>query len=301
MEKWIQNLVKKNSALCLNDLILPGTHNSSCFRVETDELFTNDGERNTWFLKCWPASSIVKKWTINQNNDMYDQLLAGVRIFDLDVSYNNKTNKFYSSHRFAISPIEYCLKKLNTYSNMYNEPFIIKIVTRYGMDQESKDDFARMLFQYFGNKMIQPGDFLEPLTTPIKNFIEKKKNIIIYFNHHSFYNLNQIWSSWANKHNTEQCILSCQNTFDEYIKNKKNLQNIFMDLNWTMTQNASVIIKGCLLCWGYYDLQSWQKDFIESLVDFIKKNKKNIKMLNSISTDFAIDTGTVKEIVSLNF
>ena len=149
--------------------------------------------------------------------------------------------------------------------------------------------------------MIQPGDFLEPLTTPIKNFIEKKKNIIIYFDHHSFYNLNQIWSSWANKHNTEQCILSCQKTFDEYIKNKKNLQNIFMDLNWTMTQNASVIIKGCLLCWGYYDLESWQKNFIESLVDFIKKNKKNIKMLNSISTDFAIDTGSVKEIVSLNF
>ena len=78
---------------------------------------------------------------------MYDQLLAGVRIFDLDVSYNHKTNKFYSSHRFAISPIEYCLKNLNSYSNMYNEPFIIKIVTRYGMDQESKDDFARMLFQ----------------------------------------------------------------------------------------------------------------------------------------------------------
>ena len=62
MNNWINNLVKKNSELCLNDIILPGTHNSASCRTDVDIMFTSSGIDNMWYANCWPASRIIKNF-----------------------------------------------------------------------------------------------------------------------------------------------------------------------------------------------------------------------------------------------
>ena len=132
MNNWITNLTKKNPDLTLNNLILPGTHNSACDKLTLDCGYN------------FPIiSHVIKNWTLNQKWSVYEQLVNGVRMLDIDVSYID--NKFYTSHTFIIDELEDLIEQLKNYNEEYGDIYIIKFICRDNINNENVSELANII------------------------------------------------------------------------------------------------------------------------------------------------------------
>ena len=289
MHSWITDLAKNNNQLTLNNLILPGTHNSACNKLTLDCGFN------------FPVvSHIIKNWTLNQNWNCYKQLINGVRMLDIDISYIN--NKFYTSHTFIIGELEELIDELKLYNQQYGDIYILKFICRDNINQDNVNSLANIIHNNFKDKIILPIDYLNVLNTPILNFINNNKNMIIYmeFNNHDFFNIEQyLYSSWTNDNQISDSFLNniqVLNTINQY---KTQNSNILMDINWTLTPTYKEIIYGIFCCCDYNSIRTWIKDYNIMFFDFYNKNQNNFQNVNVVSFDF-INEILISKIIALN-
>jgi len=289
MSNWISNLVKKNLDLTLNNIILPGTHNSACIRINLD------------FIYNIPIiSNVIKNWSLNQNLSIYEQLVSGVRMLDIDVSYIN--NKFYTSHTFIIDELEDLINQLQQFNEEYGDIYVVKFICRDNINNEKANELANIINNVFHNKIIYPKYYPNVLNTPLSTFIDINENMIIYmdYQNHMFYNTNLfVYSSWTNDNIITNSI--CNNT--EVINQMSGLKNVnnnvLMDFNWILTPTYNEILYGTFCCCDYYDIKTWIKTFNLLFFEFYNKNKVKFDNINVISFDF-INNELINNIIKLN-
>lgn len=298
--KWITKLVNINNNLTLNNIILPGTHNSGSYQLKK----YIDLSGNYKCASLWPVSKIIKNWTLNQKYNILEQLKMGVRILDLDISFYN--DKFYISHTFIIEELENVLKQLVEFNSKYGDLYVLKIVYRYNIKNTHKTQLNSLFYKYFQHNYINPDSFPEPLTAYINDFYIHQKNMLIYMDGGIFYDTQYIYSDWPDKQTHTDCIeYNKLQLYNIYFSKKNYSANTFIDMNWTLTPTATQItnsIKNILLCsccCTYYNLETWIYHFNNKLIDFISSNKDNIHYVNSISLDF-ITTDIINDIIQIN-
>ena len=289
MNIWITDLAKNNHNLTLNNLILPGTHNSACNKLNLD---------NGYNLPV--ISHIIENWTLNQDSSCYTQLVNGVRMFDLDISYID--NKFYTSHTFIISELEELIDELKKYNNEHGDIYVLKFICRDNINNNNVDQLANIINNNFKDKIILPENYPNVLNTPISNFINEKKNMIIYmeFHNHNFFNNGiYLYSSWTNDNEISKSILNNEKVLNRMNELKNCNSNILNDLNWTLTPTYGEVIYGIFCFCDYYNVKSWIKNYNTMFFDFYSRNKNKFKNVNVISFDF-INNNLISTIVSLN-
>ena len=289
MNNWITDLTKKNPNLTLNNLILPGTHNSSCYKLNLD-----------CFYNMPIVSHIIKNWTLNQNLTIYEQLKNGVRMLDIDISYID--NKFYTSHTFIIDELEDLIEQLQKYNQEYGDIYIIKFISRDNLNNQNISSLANIIQNTFNNKIIYPKNYPNILNIPLSTFINSKQNMIIYmdYQNHPFFNTNIfLYSSWTNDR-----LIS--NSFDNNITVLNHMSglksinsNALMDLNWTLTPTYKEIIYGTFCCCDFYDINTWTTNFNLLFFDFFNTHKTKFSNINVISFDF-INIQLIHNIINLN-
>ena len=289
MSNLISNLVKKNPDLTLNNITLPGTHNSACSKINLD------------FIYNIPIiSNVIKNWTLNQNLSIYEQLVSGVRMLDIDVSYIN--NRFYTSHTFIIDELEDLINQLQQFNEEYGDIYVVKFICRDNINNEKANELANIINNVFHNKIIYPKYYPNVLNTPLSTFIDINENMIIYmdYQNHMFYNTNLfVYSSWTNDNIITNSI--CNNT--EVINQMSGLKNVnnnvLMDFNWILTPTYNEILYGTFCCCDYYDIKTWIKTFNLLFFEFYNKNKVKFDNINVISFDF-INNELINNIIKLN-
>lgn len=289
MDNWITNLTKKNPDLTLNNLILPGTHNSACDKLTLDCGYN------------FPIiSHIIKNWTLNQKWSVYEQLVNGVRMLDIDVSYIN--NKFYTSHTFIIDELEDLIEQLKKYNDTYGDIYIIKFICRDNINNENVSELANIINNIFNTKIILPQNYPNVLNTPLSTFINSQKNMIIYmeYQNHSFFNTKiHLYSSWTNDNNISDSFINNNIVLNQINGLKTINSNVLMDLNWTLTPTYKEVIYGTFCCCDFYDIESWTKNYNNLFFDFYKNNKNKFNNINIISFDF-INKNLISQIINLN-
>ncbi len=289
MSNWISNLVKKNPDLTLNNITLPGTHNSACSKINLD------------FIYNIPIiSNVIKNWTLNQNLSIYEQLVSGVRMLDIDVSYIN--NRFYTSHTFIIDELEDLINQLQQFNEEYGDIYVVKFICRDNINNEKANELANIINNVFHNKIIYPKYYPNILNMPLSTFIDINENMIIYmdYQNHMFYNTNLfVYSSWTNDNIITNSI--CNNT--EVINQMSGLKNVnnnvLMDFNWILTPTYNEVLYGTFCCCDYYDIKTWIKTFNLLFFEFYNKNKVKFDNINVISFDF-IHKELIDNIINLN-
>ena len=289
MSNWISNLVKKNPDLTLNNIILPGTHNSACSKINLD------------FIYNIPIiSNVIKNWSLNQNLSIYEQLVSGVRLLDIDVSYIN--NKFYTSHTFIIDELEDLINQLQQFNEEYGDIYVVKFICRDNINNEKANELANIINNVFHNKIIYPNYYPNVLNTPLSTFIDINENMIIYmdYQNHMFYNTNLfVYSSWTN----DNIIINSINNNTHIINQMSGLKNInnnvLMDFNWILTPTYNEVLYGTFCCCDYYDIKTWIKNFNLLFFEFYNKNKTKFDNINVISFDF-IHKELIDNIINLN-
>jgi len=289
MNNWITNLTKKNSDLTLNNLILPGTHNSACDKLTLDCGYN------------FPIiSHVIKNWTLNQKWSVYEQLVNGVRMLDIDVSYID--NKFYTSHTFIIDELEDLIEQLKNYNEEYGDIYIIKFICRDNINNENVSNLANIINNIFKNKIILPQQYPNVLNTPLSTFINSQQNMIIYmdYQNHPFFNTKiHLYSSWTNDNDISNSLYSNNVVLNQMCGLKTINSNVLMDLNWTLTPTYKEVIYGTFCCCDFYDIRSWTELYNLLFFDFYKNNKIKFTNINVISFDF-INKNLISKIINLN-
>ena len=289
MSTWISDLVKKNPEITLNNLILPGTHNSACDKLDLECIYNIP-----------VISHVIKNWTLNQNISVYEQLVNGVRMLDIDVSYID--NKFYTTHTFVIDELEDVLEQLKDFNEKYGDIYVVKFICRDNINNETVNVLANIINNVFHNKIIYPKYYPDILNTHLSTFSETNENMIIYmdYQNHMFYNTKlYLYSSWTNDHIISESINNNMKIINQMSGLKTINNNVLMDFNWILTPTYEEVIYGTFFCCNYYNIKTWINTFNTLFFEFYNKNKIKFDNINVISFDF-IDTELINNIIKLN-
>ena len=289
MSRWICDLAFKNNDLTLNDLLLPGTHNSCSNKMEFSYL-------------CFPIYCIIQNWTLNQNLSVYNQLKLGVRVLDIDVSFINDT--YYTSHSFILDNLNSVMRELILFNSTINDIYILKIICRDNINNKNVMSLYRKLEEVFYHNIIYTDKYTDVLNKKIIEFINNKKNMIIYmdYDNHLVYNTDKnLYSSWTNDRLINNSIINNKIVLNKMKENKNINNNKFNDLNWTLTPTYKEILNGLFCCFcDYNNIKTWIKNYNPMFKDFYNKNKMYFNNVNSISFDF-INKELINYIIKLNF
>lgn len=114
--KWMSlKLSPANKAVPMNQLCLPGTHDSAAYTFDTSP--TLPANVNLRRLCRWVpfVLPIVKKWSQTQRSTVLQQLRDGVRYIDLRVSFLD--NAYWCSHTIATVPLQTVLDDMVTFAS----------------------------------------------------------------------------------------------------------------------------------------------------------------------------------------
>merc|ERR1712226_1233509 len=86
LTEWMTNLPNTLHDVPLNQLAIPGSHDSGAYWLNTDLPIAPDEPRLISFLgRC--AKGVVRRWSLTQNLNITNQLQNGIRYFDMRTVY----------------------------------------------------------------------------------------------------------------------------------------------------------------------------------------------------------------------
>nr|XP_014099952.1 PI-PLC X domain-containing protein 2 [Bactrocera oleae] len=93
--QWMTSLPNELRNLPIINLAIPGSHDTMSYGIKSGAKPAPDAERSTrWLNFFFPWC--VRRWAKTQSSSVLEQLLLGVRYFDLRVCQNN--DKFFFAH-----------------------------------------------------------------------------------------------------------------------------------------------------------------------------------------------------------
>lgn len=113
-ERWMEENYYHLRDKLINQIIMPGSHNSAAYKLDLNE---NVGSHKEKFgISCARSfksvKNIIKDWTLTQNSNIYQQLTSGIRVFDFHLSFDIKREKYYLSNIFPVLDLEDCLDQI---------------------------------------------------------------------------------------------------------------------------------------------------------------------------------------------
>uniref|UniRef100_A0A182QR16 Phosphatidylinositol-specific phospholipase C X domain-containing protein n=1 Tax=Anopheles farauti TaxID=69004 RepID=A0A182QR16_9DIPT len=112
--RWMTDLRSHLSAFRMRELFVPGTHDSASYKLDFDPQH---------------QENIVTKYALTQDDDIYRQLLLGVRYIDLRVGYyKNSPTPFWANHGISrLHPLENILQQIKRYAQDTNEIIVVDV------------------------------------------------------------------------------------------------------------------------------------------------------------------------------
>lgn len=106
---WMQNLYEEHGDYKINQITLPGTHDSGAYKL----------------MNCMNCILPLKNWTKTQDLTIIEQLKLGIRQLDIRVAYLN--NCYYVSHTFKCCILEDVLRDIIQFNKQNNEIVVVTI------------------------------------------------------------------------------------------------------------------------------------------------------------------------------
>lgn len=118
MESWIESNWATLRHKRLNELILPGTHDTGAYTLQSVCLSRKASDVCQYIASIW-SSGVVKAWTLTQDKSILQQLLSGVRFLDLRMSYCSLRQSLYLSHTFVGVDYLTALQDISTFLSQF--------------------------------------------------------------------------------------------------------------------------------------------------------------------------------------
>ncbi|XP_011194124.1 PI-PLC X domain-containing protein 3 [Zeugodacus cucurbitae] len=145
--QWMTSLPNELRNLPIINLAIPGSHDTMSYGIKSGAKPAPDAERSTRCLNIF-FPCCVRRWAKTQSSSIVEQLLLGVRYFDLRVCQKN--DKFYFAHGLFAMEIFEPLEELKHFllSNK-GEVCILDFQHFYDINISQHSQLQNLLLQLF--------------------------------------------------------------------------------------------------------------------------------------------------------
>lgn len=165
---WMGDLAHVIGNRTLFDIAIPGTHDSATHRISLYNKIAPGQDLPEYinkirsvtqyavFLTDAVAADILAGWAKAQRKSIYDQLIDGIRYFDLRVAYMD--GELYIAHGMVSCTMDEVLGDIQRFVDEYPREIVLMEMSHFGgMTDEAHTRLAKMVYDAFGSKLI-PND-----------------------------------------------------------------------------------------------------------------------------------------------
>ena len=218
LSRWMENLPNEKQLCPLNQVTMPGSHNSASFWFDTSMELAPDKPKivssmsdKVGFLDN-TMKSFVNKWALTQSWNVKQQLCGGIRYFDMRVAYRKASDEFRCVHALFGHPVEEILEEVKKFlKENPKEVVLLDFNHLYCMETEEHLRLASLIDQYFGGMLHSPRKdrsiaSLQELWLAGEQVIVFYDNVPIVEMFPSFFPSVYISSQWPNTDEHEKVI-----------------------------------------------------------------------------------------------
>lgn len=156
-QEWMTNLPSTLHDEPITKIAIPGTHDSFAFRLTSSPGPDLDaGLRRVHLL----ISPIIKRWSITQNLTFIEQLLMGIRYFDLRVCrttnhHHARNSPFTFTHGYLGDLVRPHLNEINKFLDEHPKEIVLLDFNHFYdfNDQCGHDQLIHLIHEVFGTKL----------------------------------------------------------------------------------------------------------------------------------------------------
>lgn len=310
---WMTALANDIANKPLNQLFIPGSHDSATYALESTFGKGQDFSDKINALKItgvgFVVTSIAKNWAMAQDRTIYEQLNDGIRYLDLRVIYRDSKKDFYTVHGLYGPKFSDVLTQITRFMKENpKEILIIQVADlnylgKAGEEEINHQKLAAMINAAFVNKLVNKSEFAGPSATVGEISRKAKQVFLIYKDKEMADQFDGFWHRkttindyWPNVDDSARLKAK----IDANMKKRTNSdnQNKFFVTQSQMTPSTATIAKGLIpLGTRYRSLKDMAKDVIKVLPQWIDEWRN--KNPNIIILDF-VNAQTAKQIYLLN-
>lgn len=239
----------------LNQLIIPGTHNSGTNEITGKSLFSlsKDSPLPIWIeiiSNIFPHSIvriITARWSKTQPYSIFQQLNDGIRYLDLRVC--RYQSHFYLCHALLSERLEKALHQIALFAKAHpSEIILVDINHIYGVHSSAaKTQLSNIIQQYLGNDLI-PNHY--HVTDTMGTLRASNRSVIVFMNaaddvSHSFWRESEINSPWPNVHRVTDLFQALNTEVAYRAKTVATSQHVFV-YQAIQTESNNQVIRGIL-------------------------------------------------------
>ncbi|CAG5115216.1 unnamed protein product, partial [Candidula unifasciata] len=212
-ETWMSSLPPSLHNLPLIKLAIPGTHNSGTFSCCTT--LAPDADSAIKLMTRIPnmggfVDSVILRWAQCQRLNFTQQLLSGIRYFDLRVSTKPDSDEFFLVHTVYAAKVNELIEAVTSFLDSHPREIVLLDFNHfYAMEEEHHVQLITYLIAEFGPK-ICPRCPIDELT--LSNLWVKGHQVIIFYQDKAVEPFEEMWPKqqictfWPNTDNPETCI-----------------------------------------------------------------------------------------------
>jgi hypothetical protein len=311
---WMVDMSKDLAEKPLNQVILPGSHDSATYKLEST--FAKGQELSAKLNKLkkiavgYALTSIAKSWGTAQDRTIYQQLNDGIRYLDLRVTYRDDKKQFYMVHGLFGPPLANVLSQITRFMREHPREILVIQVGDLNYMGESASNIAdnhrklaQIFLNAFGTKMVKKSEVVGPEVTVGELWKKQKQIFMIYKSAEMSKTVDEFWwrdttisDYWAN---TDE-VSTLKSRIDANMNTRTNDSNgsKFFVTQSQMTGNGNTISKSLIPGTSRYrSLKDMAQDVFKELPGWLKSWKN--RNPNIIILDFA-NAQTSQQIYLLN-
>jgi hypothetical protein len=200
---WMRNMRAVLNPKRLNELVLPGTHDSGSFAVRDDSGFSGDQPWLAGYIGRaggYLARAAVLPWARTQEMSILRQLKDGIRYFDFRVALGmdqEERTELYLAHFMNGQKVsEAILELLNFLETKNDEIIIVNLNAFYGLSQSDHQDLANQFITFLDDYLVPREVKANATYYQLVNVI-KRQLIIIYQDNFIAKSYPQFWTQYA--------------------------------------------------------------------------------------------------------
>ncbi|CAK1586803.1 unnamed protein product [Parnassius mnemosyne] len=191
LENWMRELPEQLKNLPLIYLAIPGSHDSMTYGITRSSGIAPDAEPIV--KKLYPLfRGTILRWTITQAVDTPQQLLIGIRYFDLRLATKTGDAKFYFTHGLYADEITEALHQVMNFVDSHpGEVVILDFQHFYGFTLDDHQRLMRFLLGLFGPRLVPRQIDIQKVT--LNSLARLNQQIVVVYRHQSVYATNEFW------------------------------------------------------------------------------------------------------------
>lgn len=291
--RWMEAAGDSVANVPLNQIRLPGSHDSGTSSITSDSPWEPDAE--PWHV----SKTIVAAWSKTQSRPIDQQLLDGIRYFDLRVAPAASGNGFAFVHALEGDPVTPALQAVRAFVETHNKEIVILDFNKfYSSTAFDHTALVKQIIDTLGPVLIPPS--ANVTVKPLQLWKGPGRVVVAYADDAEVAKRPaQLWprqqaatsaisSPWPNTNDPE--VLKTK--LDEYLGSRAMWK--FFVLQSILTPAAAQI------AWPTYSLKRWATEVTNPEVSkWIPAWNK--KQPNIIMSDFYEESDIVGKIIESNF